>query len=109
MDQEFISLLINNGIGIGITILIVFGLFKGIPKGFTWLGEQWDDLKGVLKNYLQKQTDSIEKIGETCVELSSTNKELVGIVNVLSTRMDNVEQKIDEIDEKMDTLMGVKK
>lgn len=95
--EEIVTIISSQGIGLVIAATFLFALVRGIPKFFTWLGAQWEELKDVFKSYVNEQI-------QTMKELSLSNKELVETVSTITGKVAAIEDKVDSIEGKVGTL-----
>lgn len=97
--EKLIEMITNQGMGLVIAALVIYGIVKGLPEFFIWLNNQWEELKDVFKDYIGEQIDTMK-------ELSRANKELVATVSNITSKVDTIEVKVKTIDEKVDKLLN---
>lgn len=95
---ELVGLVSTQGLGLVIGVLFIVGLWKGVPSFFKWTASQWEDLKGVFKNYMGEQVSAMK-------EVTNTNAELVKMVGSVSTKVESIEERVESIDGKVDQLL----
>lgn len=102
----------NQGIGLVIGALIIYGLWKGVPSFFSWLSLQWEELKNVFKGYMREQSDTMKELREGNKEIVESNREIVAdsrrIMETalsISGKVETIEDKVNNIDTKVDRLL----
>lgn len=100
--EEMITLISQQGYGLVITGVLLVGAVKGIPMFFKWLGEQWEELKEVFKNYIAEQVRTMKEIRESNREITEINREIrnsnVQLISQVFTIGDKVDKVVEEVD-----------
>lgn len=96
---EIVTLLSTQGIPIVIVAVILIGVIKGIPKFFRWCGMQWEDIKGVFKNYISEQVDMMKEVRDSNREIMTENRKLVDTVLHITNKVGVIEDKVDGMSE----------